>query len=173
MHNLRHYQYPPLQWYICYNWCAYTDTLIITQKCIIHSASTWCCIFCGFGQACDDMGPLLYYPMESLAVKLYYLFIISTYLVFRQMRSLFCSVLFSLNHAKLPICHFSPFFFFTGFHSCTLYRCMGCCELFHQPLEEWVISVGSCNALTYIGWWGCSKQHRPDFCPQGAQSLCP
>lgn len=66
------------------------------------------------------------------------LFIISTYLVFRQMRSLFCSVLFSLNHANLPICHFSIFFFFffTVFHSCTLYRCMGCCELLHQPLRN-------------------------------------
>ena len=62
------------------------------------------------------------------------LFIISTYLVFRQRRSLFCSVLFSLNHADLPICHFRSFF--NSFHSCTLYLCMGCCELLHQPLRN-------------------------------------
>ena len=97
------------------------------------------------------------------------LFIISTYLVFRQMRSLFCSVLFSPNHANLPICHFSIFFkLFSQLHITSLHGLLWITPL---ALEEWV-SSGSCNALTYIGWWSCSKQHSSNFCPQGAQSLC-
>lgn len=56
--QLLHYQHPQPDWSFCYTWRMHTD--ISLPK--VHSecqGSCGCCMFCGFGQICNDMNPQL------------------------------------------------------------------------------------------------------------------
>ena len=36
IHSLPHYQHPPPEWYICYNWWTYTDTSLLPRVISLH-----------------------------------------------------------------------------------------------------------------------------------------